>query len=397
MGFRDSRWLRQHIINLLKFYHPDCIDHIHGGYIPQLSDIDGHIYDEKAKHIVATCRFIHNFSLGKYIDGPDWCESAAEHGIRFLLNHFRDEDTGGFYWVLQGSDVEDSTFSCYGHVFVLLALSTARKAGIKGVEEGMNSVYDFIDEYFWEDEYGLCLSKVTEAGKELSSYRGQNANMHMCEAFISAYEITKDEEFLNRAYSIADSIAKKFPEEGDGLIWEHYTSDWEFDWEYNKDQPDDLFRPWGYQPGHLLEWAKLLMVLERYFEEGWLREKAEHFFRAAVENGWDSEMGGGFIYNFDREGEPIVLDKYFWELTEGFGAAALLGQRTGDDFYWEWYDKIWNYAWNNMVNRKHGNWYFKLTRENEVHEGIDQSPEPNAGYHVIGNCFEVMRELGEIE
>ncbi len=395
MVFRDSKWLRQHIINLLNFYYPDCIDHTYGGYIPQLSDIDGHIYDEKAKHLVATCRLIYNFSTGEYINGPDWCKSAAEHGLKFLLDQFRDEETGGFYWILQGNDVEDSTFSCYGHAFVLLALSTVKKAGLEDVEKPLDSVFNFIDDYFWEEDYGLCRNKVTEDEEE-SSYRGQNANMHMCEAFISAYEATDNEKFLGRAYSIADSIARKFPEKGDGLIWEHYTSDWEFDWEYNKDQPDHLFRPWGYQPGHLLEWAKLLMILEKHLEKEWLQEKAERYFKAAVENGWDSEMDGGFIYNFDREGNPILQDKYFWELTEGFGSAALLGNRTGDDFYWDWYDKIWNYAWENMVNKKYGNWYFKLTRDNEVHKDINPNPEPSAGYHVIGNCFEVLKELNEV-
>ncbi len=396
MTFRNPKWLRQHLTNILNFYYPDCIDKIHGGYIAQLSDIDGHIYDGKAKHLVATCRLLHNFSIGKYINGPDWCRPAAEQGLKFLINRFRDEDTGGFYWILQGTDVEDPTFTCYGHAFVLLAISAASKAGFKKAEKPLKSVFDFIDDYFWEDEYGLCRSEVTKEGKEKSSYRGQNANMHMCEAFISAYETTGNEEFLDRAYSIADSIARKLPKKGDDLIWEHYTSDWEIDWDYNKDKPDDLFRPWGYQPGHLLEWSKLLMMLQRHKEKEWLREKADHYFRTAIENGWDSEMGGGFIYNFDKEGDPILQDKYFWELTEGFGAAALLGNRTGNDFYWDWYDKIWDYAWNNMINKKYGNWYFKLTRENEVHEDIDPNPEPSAGYHVIGNCFEVLKELDKI-
>ena len=54
--FRDERWLRQHALRLLNFYYPDCIDHRFGGYVSQLSDTDGHVYDAKAKHLVAHCR-----------------------------------------------------------------------------------------------------------------------------------------------------------------------------------------------------------------------------------------------------------------------------------------------------------------------------------------------------
>jgi hypothetical protein len=35
-----------------------------------------------------------------------------------------------------------------------------------------------------------------------------------------------------------------------GLLWEHYHSDWSVDWEYNRNDKTNIFRPWGYQPGH---------------------------------------------------------------------------------------------------------------------------------------------------
>ena len=44
----------------------------------------------------------------------------------------------------------------------------------------------------------------------------------------------------------------------DGLVWEHYDRDWNVDWDYHRDDPKHLFRPWGFQPGHQTEWAKLL-------------------------------------------------------------------------------------------------------------------------------------------
>ena len=37
---------------------------------------------------------------------------------------------------------------------------------------------------------------------------------------------------------------------GGGFVWEHYTVDFEIDWEYNKNDPSNIYRPWGFQPGH---------------------------------------------------------------------------------------------------------------------------------------------------
>ncbi|MFB6151721.1 MAG: AGE family epimerase/isomerase [Haloarculaceae archaeon] len=386
--FRDERWLHQHAVGLLNYSYPDCIDTRFGGYVGQLSDVDGHVYDAKAKHLVGTARFVFNFSVGELLGGPDWCRTAAEHGVNYLLDTWRQPD-GGYPWTYSGREVEDSQRTCYGHAHVLLAYSTAAKAGIPRAREHVAETADLITEHFWEDEHGLCRDKLDADWVPVEEYRGQNANMHTCEAFLAAYEATGEEAYLDRSLTIAGNIARDLADEGDGLVWEHFTTDWEIDWEYNRDQPAHLFRPWGYQPGHLLEWAKLLANLSEYSDAGWLVDRAERYFEAAVENGWDDERGG-FVYNFDRDGEVITADKYYWPSCEALGAAARLATITGDDDYWDRYDEVWAHAWDNLVNRKYGNWYFKLTPDNEVHDDIDPTPKVTVGYHPIGACHEVI-------
>ena len=94
----------------------------------------------------------------------------------------------------------------------------------------------------------------------------------------------------------------------------------------------------------------------------------------------------------DREGEPLVWDKYYWPLAQGFAGAARLTDCTGDDQYWDWYDRIWDYAWDNVVNQKYGNWYFQLTRDGQVEtEAIDATPEVRTGYHPLGAYYDVLR------
>ena len=87
----------------------------------------------------------------------------------------------------------------------------------------------------------------------VDQYRGQNANMHACEAALWAFEATgKKDPYLNRAKTLANSVAKNlasltrrkgkdlsqgtlFSSKVDGFIWEHYNTEWNIDYDYNKE------------------------------------------------------------------------------------------------------------------------------------------------------------------
>ncbi|MFO7791068.1 MAG: OmpA family protein, partial [Bacteroidales bacterium] len=55
------------------------------------------------------------------------------------------------------------------------------------------------------------------------AYRGQNANMHTCEAMLAAYEATGERRYLDRAREVAHALTVRLAAETDGLLWEHYT------------------------------------------------------------------------------------------------------------------------------------------------------------------------------
>ena len=249
MSFRDSEFLHNHIKSIISFYHPRCIDRDYGGYINQLRD-DGSIFDPLTKHLVGTCRFIYNYSIASVVlDEPDFRE-AAGHGLSFLKETHRQSD-GGFAWILRGREVEDGTRHCYGHAFVLLAAASASKAGIEGSREFASEVYDLLEARFWGAEDRLYVDEIA-AGDwgVIDPYRGQNANMHMCEAMLSAFQATGEEKYLDRAYLLAKRVCVDLAAKAHGLIWEHYKTDWSHDWNYNVDDPKNLFRPYGYLPGH---------------------------------------------------------------------------------------------------------------------------------------------------
>ncbi|WP_265111804.1 AGE family epimerase/isomerase [Halosolutus halophilus] len=387
--YRTRDGLRHQFRDVLNFYYPDCLDTAIGGYVAQLDERDGHVYDARTRHLVATARGVHNFSLGVLADGPDWCRFAAEHGLGFLSTVHWDDRQEGYDWLLDGRTATDRTRYCYGHAFVLLAGARAHQADIPGARAELERAFDVLEAQFWEPEHELYADRATPDWGTVSSYRGQNANMHACEALLAAYEATGETRYLDRAYTVADRFTREITSATDGLLWEHYTEEWGPDLSYNEDSPRHQFRPPGYQPGHHAEWAKLLALLADHRSEGWLRERARELFDAAVDLGWDDEYGG-LYYTVDADGQPIVPDKYGWVHTEAIGASALLSR--DDDEYVDWYDRLWEYSRAHLINPRYGNWYERLGRDHD-RDGPNHGPEVEPGYHPLTNCWLALRAL----
>ena len=388
--FKDKVFLINHARSIMDFYHPRCIDYDLGGFFHHFRD-DGSIYDSSTRHLVSSTRFIFNYAMAfihfkneKYIE-------LIRHGISFLRNNHLNKKTGGYAWILEGNSAKDSTNHCYGLAFVLLAYSTAYKAGIREAKNYIEETYDLIEKHFWLDEYGLFADEISSDWQSVSNYRGQNSNMHSCEALIAAYEATHNQKYIDKALIIANKICNELAEQADGLIWEHYDSDWKVDWSFNKDKPDDLFKPWGFQVGHHTEWSKLLLILERHSKQEWLVPRAIELFDDAVEMGWD-EKNKGLFYGFAPNGDICDNDKYFWVQAESFAAAALLAKRTKDNQYWNWYERIWRFSWKHMIDHKYGAWFRILDSGNKKYDNL-KSPAGKTDYHTMGACYEVLNVL----
>lgn len=388
--FRSKTFLTQHIRNILSFYEGLCHD-ASGGFFHYYRD-DGQVYNAHHRHLVSSTRFVFNYAkAGHFFDNADYL-NLARHGLDYLEQIHWDSAHQGYAWTLDHHQPEDSTRHCYGMAFVLLAYATAYECGITEARNGIDQTFDLMEQHFWLPEAGLYADEVSADWSELSSYRGQNANMHTCEAMLAAYEATKDKRFLDRAHTLAHNICQRQAAQGDGLIWEHYDTDWQIDWDYNRDNPRHLFRPWGFQPGHQTEWTKLLLILHRHRPEDWMITRARDLFDRALAVAWDEEHGG-IYYGFAPDGSICDDDKYFWVQAETFAAAALLAQATQESAYWDWYDRIWHYAWNHFVDHDNGAWYRILTRDNKAYSD-EKSPAGKTDYHTMGACYEVIRSLG---
>ncbi|TFW24492.1 AGE family epimerase/isomerase [Massilia arenosa] len=394
--FRNPAVLLDHARHTMRFYHPRAIDPAGGMYHYFLDD--GTVYDAAHRHLVSSTRFVFTYAMAyRHFHDPAYLD-GARHAVRFLREAHRAPDGDGYAWMLNGRVIEDGTQHAYGEAFVLLAYAHAAMAGIDEARPWIAETFELMERRFWDAANGLYADEASQDWSVRSTYRGQNANMHACEALQAAYLATGERRYLERAYTIAFNITQRQAQRCGGLIWEHYNTDWQPDWRFNFDDPANLFRPWGYQPGHFTEWSKLLLQLEQKatgvleHDLAWLRPTAERFFQVAVEKGWDQDHGG-LCYSLAPDLSICDPHKYFWVQAESAAAAAMLAQRTGDDSYWTWYQRLWEYSWTHMVDHEHGAWYRILDRQNRKLSN-EKSPAGKVDYHTMGACYDIVGVLG---
>lgn len=383
--FETPEFLEKHIASSLAFYDPRAFAK-DGGFYGCFLD-DGTCFDPDSRQLVGSARYVFNYATAYRLYGRSKDLKWAKWGLDFLTTGHK-QPNGSYAWLLEKGVVTDTRVMAYGHAFVILAAAACHRIGISGALQTLTETFEFLETYFWDASARAYFDERDETLKTLSPYRGQNANMHMCEALLAAWQATADVRFLDRAEQLANLFAFDLAAQSSGQIWEHYDADWNVDMEYNIDVPNDRYKPWGFQPGHQLEWSKLLMILDGERPNAKWLPKAQSLYDSAMTTGWDEKFGG-LVYGVAPNGEYCSTYKYFWVQAEGFAAAWRLYKATNEEKYLQDYRRIWRWSWDHMIDHVFGEWFRVRNRDGSAIDN-KKSPYGKTGYHTMGACWDVV-------
>lgn len=385
--FESPDFLQQHIQSTLAFYEPRVIGPEAGLRSCFLDN--GDCYDPHSRQLVGSARYVVNYATAYRLYGQTNHLEWAQRGLDYLTQVHR-QDNGRYVWLLERDKIADERVMAYGHAFVILAAASCIRAGIDTARQTLHEVHAFMEDNFWDEAAGAYADERNASLDVLDPYRGQNANMHMCEALLAAWQATGEVAFLDRAEQLANRFAFDLAEQSGGQIWEHYDANWQVDMQFNIDKPNDRYKPWGFQPGHQVEWSKLLLILnEERPNDKWL-PKARDLYERAISSGWDTEHGG-LVYGVAPDGGFCAAEKYFWVQSEAFAAAWRLYALTGEERFLDDYRRIWQWSWNHLIDHHHGAWFRVRNRDGSA---IDdrKSPLGKTDYHTMGACWDVLSQ-----
>jgi sulfoquinovose isomerase len=316
--------------------------------------------DNAVRQIHVTTRMVHCAVLGSLIGRPG-SDEIVDHGMRYIWEKHRDTRYGGYVWSVDDNGVANGSKQAYGHAFVLLAASSAKLVGHPLADQMIAVVTSIINTRFWDEQSGSVKDEYNQNWSQLLPYRGQNANMHMTEALMAAFEATGNRDYLVKAERIAELIIARNAVPLGHRVAEHFDQHWVLDKNY---EGNEMFRPSGTTPGHWLEWSRLLYQLWVLGEKrlSWMTGAARELFVQSIELGWD-KVHGGFFYTLDWDNKPIMREKLWWPTSEAIGAAAYISAFDSGDYFQAWYRRLWDYAENHVIDHKRGGWLSELTED----------------------------------
>jgi mannose/cellobiose epimerase-like protein (N-acyl-D-glucosamine 2-epimerase family) len=350
---------------------------------------DGRVLPDRPVETWIVARMTHVFGLAALL-GRESAVDFVRHGVHALTDGpLHDLRNGGWY-----ASTEDASKTAYVHAFVVLAGSTATVTGVPGAAALLGEALGVWQTRFWDDEQGLAVEEWDVGWRELSDYRGINANMHGVEAMLAAADALDDdgaataERLRRQALRVTERVVHGWARERDWRLPEHFTADWTPEPDFNRDRPADPFRPYGVTIGHQFEWARLALHVRAVLQGRnghvgpgvWLLDDARGLFDAAAERGWAADGHDGFPYTLDWDDHPVVGARMHWVLTEAVAAAGALAEATGEQRYRDLAGRWREYGDRAFADPSTGSWHHELTATGEVGSGT-WAGQPDA-YHL---------------
>jgi sulfoquinovose isomerase len=377
-------WRAAEADRLLRFGARAALDEGGFGYL----DDDGQVDQARPRELYITARMTHVFSLASLGSGglPNSPELAA-HGVNALRGPFHDDDHGGWFRSIAADGrPEDDAKTNYDHSFVLLAASSAVAADVPGAAGLLEAAQEVVLDRFWRDSEGSCVESYNRDWSALEDYRGANSNMHAVEAFIACADVTGEPVWRGRALSIAERIIHGATIANGWRMPEHFDSGWAPDLEYNAQEKAHPFRPYGSTPGHWLEWARLLIGLDRGSSRSlpWLTDAAARLLEEAEKAGWAADGRPGFLYTLDWQDNVVVDARMYWVIAEAVLAADAVFRATGDTRARDNVDRWWQEIDSRFVDRDRGSWIHEVDRNgNPSHVTWSGKPDVYHAYQAV--------------
>ena len=387
-------------IGIIPFWFARALDKQYGGFMTNFGE-QGEALPMPEKYLNTQCRLIWWFStLCRRFPQRTAAGDMASQGVDFLIKHFWDEEYGGFFWKVKrdGSKLESAKI-VYGESFAIYALSEYYRA--TGDDRGLvygSRTFDLLQKYCTDTQNGGYIENVNhdwspEAdGFSGGDRKGLDTHMHLMESFTTLYAASGDDLHRRKLLQVVDLICEKMIDKSTGCGLNQFNFAFHslpaiaikrtWNGERLGEQPPDPVDTTSY--GHNVELAYLmhLAMTTSHNDDHSYRTIYRRLLDHAVEHGVDWECGGIFRDGLRATGQPIVLEKEFWQHSEALTAFLDGYEQFREPRYLEAFGKVWGFVQDHLIVKEVGEWRTLLDR-------YGKPIDPN-----IGNPWKVSYHTG---
>lgn len=378
--------------NVMPFWaNSDLIDEKYGGFITSV-DREGKSYnDDKSVWFQGRCLWTYSKLLNEYGYNEQWAKAAAS-GAEFIRKYCIDKDGRMFFTVTrEGLPLRKRRYY-FSESFLVAGFAeyymyTKNKEDLELAEKYFDLMYSIYRDPT-KDPF-----KITP--KENAEVRNLHSNANPMVLVSTAQQLLRVDDKKCDYYSkiIEDLISD--------MIGLHYKEEYKCVLENVFTDGSILDNPTGrtINPGHSIENSWFLMNYAAEKKDAELLKKALNILDWSLELGWDKEYGGVYYFRdlFNRPCEQLEHDmKLWWVHNECLIATLAAYKLTGEQKYFDEFEKIHEYCFTHFADKECGEWYGYLHRDGTVSH-TQKGSLWKGPYHLPRCLINVQKLLKSIE
>jgi len=387
---------RELLENILPFWRERTVDHERGGFIGEMSN-DLQIKPEAGKGLILNARILWTFSAAARITNDPADRALADRAYNYLVEKFLDRDHGGYFWELDpAGNVVDATKKIYGQAFYIYALAEYHRAfGVPAALARAKELFELIERHAHDSKHGgyieVCRRDWSEAGaearlsdKDMNEKKSMNNHLHVLEAYTNLYRVWQEPRVEQRLRELIQLFEQRILDSRTKHLNHFFDEEWHV-------------RSNSYTFGHDIEGTWLLCEAAEVLKDAVLLKQAEAVALSMAEvvfkEGIDAD--GALRYE-GRGGKIIDAGKECWPQAEAVIGFLNAFQISRDEKYLKAALSVWDFIENHLVDRVHGEWFWRITPEGCVDTTLPKVSEWKGPYHASRMCLETLRRLRAI-
>lgn len=386
--------LNEELTRLLQFWSTTALDPENGGAIGRV-DHDGHRYPKASKGSVLHSRLLWTFSAAYRTTGIDGYRKIADDLFEYMLQHFWDKEYGGLIWEIDFRGIPvNKRKQAYAQGFGIYAFSEYYRAteNTNGLQFAV-TLFDILEFHFKDPDHGGYLEALQYnwdtiedmrlSEKDLNAPKSMNTHLHILEPYTNLYRVWKD---TNLRQSIADLIII-FQQKIINKEFGHFNLFFKKNWTVCSK---------CISFGHDIEGAWLLHEAAQVLQDDSRLKSVSSSALTLVNNtlkkGLDND---GALFN-ELENGRYDKDKHWWPQAEAMVGFIDAFEMQPEPYYLNAVFNIWEFIKNHLIDRKNGEWYWRVDEHGNPDPNDDKLGFWKCPYHNSRALMQLIERINKL-
>jgi mannobiose 2-epimerase len=382
--------------HILPFWCGPALDREQGGWMGWLSN-DLKPDRTQPKGLIVNSRILWAFSAVHQARPGALFKQMAGRAFDFVMNRFWDPQFGGAFWRLDDTGrVLDDSKKIYGQAFCIYALAEYHRAfGVPVALARAMDLFGLIERQAHDPGHGGYLevrqrdwseadADARLSDKDMNEKKSMNNHLHVLEAYTNLYRVWKEPRVEQRLHELIRIFEQRILDPRT-LHLQHFFDE---QWHVRSDT---------YTFGHDIEGTWLLCEAAEVLGDDALLKSVQavavRMAEVVLREGIDAD--GALRYE-GKGGKIIDAGKECWPQAEAVIGFLNAFQLSGDEKYLKASLRAWDFIENHLVDRVHGEWFWRITPQGRVDPALPKVSEWKGPYHGSRMCLETIHRLRAI-